>query len=667
MDSITVFRKQQQQRAGRFHEVLYNEVLPRAAAESLSSRGAGSLTPGPGAHARRPGAVERGAVPLRAAARSSFATSTCDAAASAGNTRLHYAESVLGSYGLPREKAPLHLAAADLLGQVALPQPAVASAESRAAAAEKRARQIRQAVGSIQDSSMAGRHPPTKAAWSLSVCTPVTSLGKSFGAGSMVDYHAEGGLERQAAAPLSRVFSELPPQVLCRLAFWLTVPELARLLLCASPLWSQSWELAAWVAREQLVLSRDELSWLCSRLRLPCLRAMNFALRRLDEAANHAGRHIAVGLQHFIAVRNGAAFSWGAATSGALGHGSSAEGFQQIPQPVPLPLAVKLAACGGDHTLLLTTDGRVWAFGRNSDGQLGTGCQRAQTKPVHMTLPTLARSVACGADHSVVLAADASVWSCGRGGEGQLGLALRDEEGLCVLPTQVELSALLEQPQAASGRDSLVDVFAPAICQVSCGADHTMLLDTLGRVFSCGENCKGQLGLGHRDRQELPALVSLPAGVLIVSAACGGTHSALLADDGYVWGCGGGEHGQLGCGFSGDRLAPSLVMVRPLQHAVRARALRVSCGFNHTVLLSPTGKVWALGGRRTESPDSSCTWRVRGYLERLQVSDVACAGSRAICSAGGHIFTFDANSGLTDLASEGSSRKPSLVVQKVPV
>lgn len=71
--------------------------------------------------------------------------------------------------------------------------------------------------------------------------------------------------------------------------------------------------------------------------------------------------------------------------------------------------------------------------------------------------------------------------------------------------------------------------------------------------------------------------------------ACGGFHTAAIAEDGEVYTWGGGEHGQLGLGDKINKVTPTLVagMDYPI--------VQITCGWSHTVALSSCGKVYTWG------------------------------------------------------------------------
>ncbi|CAE7689684.1 Herc4 [Symbiodinium sp. CCMP2592] len=189
---------------------------------------------------------------------------------------------------------------------------------------------------------------------------------------------------------------------------------------------------------------------------------------------------------------------------------------------------------------------------------------------------------ACGADHSLILTEDGSIWACGRGTEGQLGIELSEFDRA--------LSPLCAVSQGA--------------CHVAAGADHSVYLDSYGRAFAFGENCKGQLGIGTCESVSSPAMVAVPAGTLVVDVDCGGTHTLLLTDDLRVLGCGGNEKGQLGLGSKRDRLVPEPVVLHPTRPS---RADRISCGFSHSVVLWH-GSVWVLGGQAPKEVGEAGGW-----------------------------------------------------------
>lgn len=85
-------------------------------------------------------------------------------------------------------------------------------------------------------------------------------------------------------------------------------------------------------------------------------------------------------------------------------------------------MKVASISCGNFHTVLLTADGRVFAFGSNCHGQLGCGDARSRHQPVQVILPADIKvaQVAAGANHSVLRTTDGAVYTFGAHKCGQL-------------------------------------------------------------------------------------------------------------------------------------------------------------------------------------------------------------------------------------------------------
>ncbi|QOY85752.1 RCC1 domain-containing protein [Paludibaculum fermentans] len=75
----------------------------------------------------------------------------------------------------------------------------------------------------------------------------------------------------------------------------------------------------------------------------------------------------------------------------------------------------------GGHVLVLTSLGRVWGWGQNLHGQLGTGDRAARAGFIEVPGISEITAIAAGAQHSVALQSDGTVWTWGANTEGQLG------------------------------------------------------------------------------------------------------------------------------------------------------------------------------------------------------------------------------------------------------
>ncbi|RHZ27950.1 hypothetical protein DYB37_002267 [Aphanomyces astaci] len=141
-----------------------------------------------------------------------------------------------------------------------------------------------------------------------------------------------------------------------------------------------------------------------------------------------SGRRVlamACGQYHsLVSVAEGGLFAFGKNDHGQLG--VDPPGVKPTPVPVylgPDCQVVVQVACGYYHSVALTQAGHVYTFGRNDNGQLGLGHQHTVATPTlvsHLTAFTIV-DVACGCYHTLTLSDAGRVYPFGRNNHGQLG------------------------------------------------------------------------------------------------------------------------------------------------------------------------------------------------------------------------------------------------------
>lgn len=201
--------------------------------------------------------------------------------------------------------------------------------------------------------------------------------------------------------------------------------------------------------------------------------------------------------ESFVLARrqNGAIASWGYNGEGQRGDGTTGAASDTIGTvTLPAGLTARRVVAGGNHALALLSDGGVYAWGRNANGQLGLDDQATRTAPTRVVLPAAAVAIAAGRDFSVAVLADGTVYAWGLNASGQLGIGTR-QIALALSPLQV------------TGVTTAVDV--------SAGNEHALVLLADGTVLAWGANGAGQLGLGDLVVRRAPVATPVRGAALI--------------------------------------------------------------------------------------------------------------------------------------------------------
>ena len=220
---------------------------------------------------------------------------------------------------------------------------------------------------------------------------------------------------------------------------------------------------------------------------------------------------LAAGQFHTLALTStGTVYGWGYDGDGELGDGKRATPATPVVASFPGAVTATSIAAGGYHSLAGGSDGHVYAWGNNSDGQLGLGTKNIHTKPIMVTLPSgvSATSVAAGLYHSLAIGSDGKLYAWGYNVYGQLG------DGTNTMALSPEVISL-----PSGGTPSAI----------AAGQYDSLALLPNGKLFAWGNNGFGQLGIGTTVDAWSPTAVSAPTGTAFVGLAADSQSSHTLA------------------------------------------------------------------------------------------------------------------------------------------
>ena len=222
-------------------------------------------------------------------------------------------------------------------------------------------------------------------------------------------------------------------------------------------------------------------------------------------------------------------------------------------QPTPTRIMEDVIAisAGSHHALAVQSDGSLWAWGDNRFGQLGDGTTSNHPSPISHYNPLFIMSdvvaVSAGAHHSMAIRSDGSLWTWGANDQGQVGdgtLTRRDGDTWEVIENNERLTPTWIMDDVIS---------------ISAGHSFSMAIRSDGSLWAWGTNWEGQLGVGAITGDAF-ILSPTKIMDDVISVSTGLSHTLAIRGDGSLWSWGRNWEGQLGDGTTDVRLSPVRIM-----------------------------------------------------------------------------------------------------------
>ena len=284
---------------------------------------------------------------------------------------------------------------------------------------------------------------------------------------------------------------------------------------------------------------------------------------------------VAAGDSHSLAVMSdGSLWAWGYNGDGEVGDGTTMTRLS----PTEIMDGVVAVSTTNTHNLAVRSDGSLWAWGVNTEGELGDGTYTTRLSPVKVMDGVEAASAGYG--HNLAVKPDGSLWSWGSGLMGD-GSSFK---------TQLSPKKVMDGVVAASA-----------------GNDYSLAVKSDGSLWAWGDNYIG-------DGTTMTRLSPVKVMDGVIAASAGNDCSLALKSDGSLWAWG---YNYVGDGTSMTRLSP----VKVMDGVVAATA-----SYDHSLALKSDGSLWAWGYNGGMLGDGTTTTMQLSPVRVLDGVVIAAAG-----------------------------------------
>jgi len=254
---------------------------------------------------------------------------------------------------------------------------------------------------------------------------------------------------------------------------------------------------------------------------------------------------------------DGTLWSWGYNRYGQLGLGDTTDYL--VPTQVGTKNNWVQITSNGFCVLGKTNDGSLWAWGTDGFGIFGLGAKKTFLQPTRIMNNTYWKNASIQVTKVIGIKTNGSLWTWG-GDNYNAGLGFNEP-------------------------NKYINFFSTQ--SIATGYMHTLIITKNGKLYACGRNDSGQLGL--KDLINRNTLTQIGNDSNWSKIRAGSDHSLAIRSDSTLWTWGGNDRGQLGLNYN------DTIINFPVKIGSDNSWLEISCGYENSFAIKSNGTLWGWG------------------------------------------------------------------------
>ena len=260
----------------------------------------------------------------------------------------------------------------------------------------------------------------------------------------------------------------------------------------------------------------------------------------------------------FVIDENDGLWAWGTNTNGELGDGTTID--RHSPVQIKSDTKFKTVSMGYNHTLAIDENDGLWAWGLNTNGQIGDGTTINRHSPVQIETDKKFAIASVGNKHSLAIDENGGLWAWGLNDYGQIGDNTTTDR---YYPIQIKSGTKFKA--------------------ITSGYSNNFAIDENGGLWAWGTNTYGQLGTAATRKP-----VQIMQGTKFKSIFAATLSTFAIDENGGLWAWG-SANGGLGDGTTNSR--PEPVQIKP---DIKFEILSLSSWYDN-MAIDENGGLWAWG------------------------------------------------------------------------